>query len=219
MWFVSEEDEQRFGHALLASLLLHVLVLGYVKGVEPLRKLGYSGALSVNFRASAAVDDKRGVVTPPPVTPLAPPTATPAATPAMTQTQTVAPPLPANKPQPIPQTAVSRLVVPQRAAAPERAAENGVRGTRAAASRGPGVVDVLLVIGSDGHPQGIYWDALPALTRAQFEQLEAIIRRQVYASSSGARLTQEIDVFGLLGIGREPAPAAVPAVVETLPPQ
>jgi hypothetical protein len=216
MWFVSEEDEQRFGHALLASLLVHVLVLGYVKGVEPLRKPGYGGALTVNFRASAAVDEKQGVPAPPPVTPLAP-----VATPAMTQTQTLAPPLPASKPQlqPQPSPAASRIGIPQRAASPERAGENGVRGTRAAASRGPGVVDVLLVIGSDGHPQGIYWDALPALTRAQFEQLEAIIRRQVYASSSGARLTQEIDVFALLGIGREPAPAAVPAVVETLPPQ
>ncbi len=216
MWFVSEEDEQRFGHALLASLLLHVLVLGYVKGVEPLRKSGYGGALSVSFRAAAAVDDKRGVVTPPPVTPPPPPSATPA----MAQVQTLAPPLPASKPQPLPQPAASRLVVPQRAAAPERAAESGVRGTRAALSRGPGVVDVLLVIGADGHPQGIHWDALPALTRAQFEQLEAMIRRQVYASSTGARLTQEIDVFGLLGIGREPAPAsAAPPAIETMPAQ
>jgi hypothetical protein len=90
-----------------------------------------------------------------------------------------------------------------------------------ALSRGPGVVDVVLVIGADGHPQGIYWNALPALTRPQFEQLEAMIRRQVYASSTGARLTQEIDVFGLLGIGREPVPAPVapPPAIETAPPQ
>ncbi len=213
MWFVSEEDEQRFGHALLASLLLHVLVLGYVKGVEPLRKSGYGGALTVNFRASAAVDEKQGVATPPPVTPPAPPSATPA----MTQVQTAAPPLPASKPQPLPprESAASRVGVPQRAASPERAAESGVRGTRAVLNRGPGVVDVLLVIGADGHPQGIYWDVLPALTRAQFEQLEAIIRRQVYASSSGARLTQEIDVFGLLGIGRGAAPITPPSAIET----
>ena len=74
---------------------------------------------------------------------------------------------------------------------------------------------MLLIIGADGHPQGIYWTALPALTTAQFEQLEAIIRRQVYASSTGARLTQEIDVFGLLGIGRQALPA-VPAAGEGL---
>ncbi len=217
MWFVSEEDEQRFGHALLASLLLHVLVLGYVKGVEPLRKSGYGGALSVSFRAAATVDDKRGVVTPPPVTPPAPLSATPA----MTQIQTAAPPLAASKPQPLSQPASSRIVAPQRAAAPERAAESGIRGSRTALNRAPGVVDVLLVIGADGHPQGIYWDVLPALTRAQFEQLEAILRRQVYASSTGARLTQEIDVFGLLGIGREPVPAPVapPPAIETMPAQ
>lgn len=218
MWFVSEEDEQRFGHALLASLLFHVLVLGYVKGVEPLRKSGYGGALSVNFRAAASVDDKRDVVTPPPVTP-PPPTS---ATPAMTQAQTLAPPLPASKPQPLPQPAASRIVAPKGSASPERAAESGVRGSRAALNRAPGVVDVLLVIGADGHPQGIYWDVLPALTKPQFEQLEAILRRQVYASSTGARLTQEIDVFGLLGIGREPSaptPTAPPPAIETMPAQ
>ncbi|MBI5110262.1 MAG: hypothetical protein HZA62_16115 [Rhodocyclales bacterium] len=215
MWFVSEEDEQRFGHALLASLLVHLLVLGYVKGVEPLRKPGYGGALTVNFRASAAVDDKQGIATPPPVAVPAPP----AATPAMTQAQTLAPPLPASKPRPQPPPAASRIGMPQRAAAPERAAENGVRGTRVASSRGPGVVDVLLVIGADGHPQGIYWDVLPALTRAQFEQLEGILRRQVYASSTGARLTQEIDVFGLLGIGRAPIPVTPAPTAEGLPAQ
>jgi hypothetical protein len=211
MWFVSEEDEQRFGHALLASLLLHVLVLGYVKGVEPLRKSGYGGALTVNFRASASVDGKPGVVTPPPVTPPAPPSATLA----MTQAQSVPPPLPANKPQPLPPSAASRVGTPQRTSLPERAAESGGRSTRTASSRGPGVVDVLLVIGADGHPKGIHWDALPALTTPQFEQLEAIIRRQVYASSEGARLTQEIDVFGLLGIGRGAAPITPPSPIET----
>jgi hypothetical protein len=135
----------------------------------------------------------------------------------MTQAQSMPPPLPASKPQPLPQPAASPIVAPRGAAAPERAAESGVRGTRAALNRAPGVVDVLLVIGADGHPQGIYWDVLPALTRVQFEQLEAILRRQVYASSTGARLTQEIDVFGLLGIGREPvsAPVAPPPAIET----
>jgi hypothetical protein len=76
----------------------------------------------------------------------------------------------------------------------------------------------MLIIGADGHPQGIYWNALPALTTAQFEQLEAMIRRQVYASSTGARLTQEIDVFDLLGIGRRAA-ALAPVPAEAPPPQ
>jgi hypothetical protein len=60
MWFISQEDEQRFAHALLASLLVHVLVLGYVRGVEPLRTSGSGGALSVSFRAAAAVDRETG---------------------------------------------------------------------------------------------------------------------------------------------------------------
>lgn len=201
MWFISQEDEQRFAHALLASLLVHVLVLGYVKGVEPLRKSGSGGALSVSFRASAAVDEKPGVVAPTPAVEPSPPLLKPA----MTQARISAPPLPSVKPPPLPL---------QRATSPDRALEGGARGIRQAASRGPGVVEVRLVIGTDGHPQGIYWDSLPALTVTQFEQLEAMLRRQVYASTPGARLTQEIDVFALLGIGREPAAVAPPSVTE-----
>lgn len=197
MWFVSQEDEQRFAHALLASLLVHVLVLGYVRGVEPLRKSGSGGALTVSFRTSAAIDEKPGVAAPPPVVEPLPPSLTAA----MTQARIPAPPLPSVKPPPLP---------PQRAAAPDHALESGTRGIRRASNRGPGVVEVRLVIGTDGHPQGIYWDSLPALTTSQFVQLEGMLRRQVYASTPGARLTQEIDVFALLGIGGEPAAAAPP---------
>lgn len=209
MWFVSEEDEQRFGHALLASLLLHVLVLGYGKGVEPLRKPGNGGALTVNFRFSAAVDEKQGVVTPPPV----PTPALPSTTPTISQAKTVVSPRPANKP--LPPSAASRIDAPQRVPSPEHAAESGVRDARAASNRGRRGIVVLLEIGADGHPQAIYWDKLPALTRPQFEQLEAIIRRQVYASTPGARLTQEIDVLDLLGIRRSSAPVEPPSAIET----
>lgn len=204
MWFVSQEDEQRFAHALLASLLVHVLVLGYVRGVEPLRKSGSGGALTVSFRTSALVDEKPGVVAPPPVVKPLPPSLTAA----MTQARIPAPPLPSVKPPPLP---------PQRAAAPDPELESGARGIRQTSNRGPGVVEVRLVIGTDGHPQGIYWDSLPALTTSQFVQLEGMLRRQVYASTPGARLTQEIDVFALLGIGREPA-AAAPSSVTEMPP-
>jgi hypothetical protein len=201
MWFVSEEDEQRFAHALLASLLVHVLVLGYVRGVEPLRTSGSGGALNVSFRAAAADDQKPGAVAPPPAVERSQPLLKPA----MTQARIPAPPLPSVKPPPLP---------PQPAAAPDRALESGARGIRQASNRGPGVVEVRLVIGTDGHPQGIYWDSLPALTVTQFEQLEAMLRRQVYASSPGARLTQEIDVFALLGIGHKPVAAMPPSVTE-----
>jgi hypothetical protein len=207
MWFVSEEDEQRFAHALLASLLVHVLVLGYVKGVEPLRKPGFGGALNVSFRAPAAAERRQ--VTPPL------PDSVPATTTALVQVKVPAPPLAAVKPDPAPVPAVERIGTP-RAAAP--AAEGQGSHGRAATAKGPGVVKVMLIIGADGHPQGIYWNALPALTTAQFEQLEAMIRRQVYASSTGARLTQEIDVFDLLGIGRRAA-ALAPVPAEAPPPQ
>lgn len=204
MWFVSEEDEQRFAHALLASLLAHVLVLGYVKGVEPLRKAGLGGALNVSFRTSAATEPMRAPESPSPAE------ASAASAMALVQARTPAPSLAAPKPKLAlkPTTAAEgRDARPALAAAP-RAAEGLAGRARAASAKGPGIVEAVLIIGADGHPQGIYWTALPALTTAQFEQLEALIRRQVYASSTGARLTQEIDVFGLLGLGRQRPPPA-----------
>jgi|JI10StandDraft_1071094.scaffolds.fasta_scaffold205650_2 hypothetical protein len=209
MWFVSEEDEQRFAHALLASLLAHVLVLGYVRGVEPLRKAGVGGALNVSFRSTAATGQILAQARLP--TPVA-------ATAALVQAQVTAPRLATPKPQPQPAPTVERKGSPESAAAALHSAESFASRVRASSAKGPGVVKVLLIIGADGHPQGIYWTALPALTTEQFEQLEAIIRRQIYASSTGARLTQEIDVFTLLGIGRQASPAA-PAVSEALPAQ
>lgn len=188
MWFVSEEDEQRLAHALLASLLAHVLVLGYVKGVEPLRKAGLGGALNVSFRTSSATELMRAPESPPPTEVSA------ASAMALVQARTPAPSLAAPK--------------PKLALKPTAAAEGLAGRARAASAKGPGIVEAVLIIGADGHPQGIYWTALPALTTAQFEQLEALIRRQVYASSTGARLTQEIDVFGLLGLGRQRPPPA-----------
>ncbi len=209
MWFVSEEDEQRFAHALLASLLAHVLVLGYVKGVEPMRKPGFGGALNVSFRAPAA--ERRQVPVPTPL-----PDSVPATTTALVQVQVPAPPLAAKKQKSIPAPDLERKDA--QATAATTAAEAQSSGGRANSPKGPGVVEVMLIIGADGHPQGIYWKALPALTTAQFEQLEAIIRRQVYATSTRARLTQEIDVFDLLGIGRRAA-APAPVPVEAPPPQ
>ncbi len=208
MWFVSEEDEQRFAHALLASLLVHVLVLGYAKGVEPLRKPGFGGALNVSFRTTAATDRPQVLAPTSLLDPVPPPTR------AMVQANEPAPPL-AAKQRPNPAPAVKRNEAQAVVTTP--AVEGQTSRSRAPTAKGPGVVEVKLIIGADGHPQGIYWNALPALTTAQFEQLEAILRRQVYASSTGARLTQEIDVFDLLGIGRR-ATTRVPDATATDPP-
>jgi len=200
MGFISWEEERRFVHALLASLLVHVLVLGWVKGVEPLRKAGYAGALSVSFRALTSPQS-------PPEVP-APATRRTAAT--MTDAsrrspaRVAAPPHPVAKPVPAARPAQASPTPPSARPAEARSGSAPARTSRA---RAPGVVDVMLIVGADGHPSGIYWDHLPALTNAQFQQLEAIIRRQTYPSTPGARLTQEIDVFALLGIGRA-APAA-----------
>jgi hypothetical protein len=108
MWFVSEEDEQRFAHALLASLLAHVLVLGYVRGVEPLRKAGVGGALNVSFRSTAATGQILAQARLP--TPVA-------ATAALVQAQVTAPRLATPKPQPQPAPTVERKGSPESAAA------------------------------------------------------------------------------------------------------
>lgn len=185
MWFASEEEEDRFAHALLFSLLIHALVLGYVKGVEPLRRNGGGGALTVTLPGPPAER---------------PPVATrqqlvQAAT-LEAPTATSATPLP----QPRPRVAA---VPPAPTPVPPRAnGTSGGGGTRATARRGYGVVDVVMIVGGDGHPQTLIWDSLPALTQPQFDELERLVRRQAYPSSAGARITQEIDVFGLLGIGR-----------------
>lgn len=200
MLFASDEEEQRFAHALLASVLVHVLILGYAKGVEPLRKSGAGGTLHVSFRAVSVVPGPLDAALPP--------------APVSTQA-TLTPPLSqsAIRPPPVAQgvQANSTRPVPARPALPASLDRNQTGPPRASSQRGPGVVDVTMLIGADGHPQTLIWDVLPALTKAQFEQLEAIIKRQAYASTTGARLTQEIDVFGLLGIGRRPS-VAVPAL-------
>lgn len=206
MLFIDNEEEQRFAHALLASILVHVLVLGYVKGVEPLRKSGAGGALLVSFRASPAISGTQNPE-PPPVrsqAEVSPATLRPAPA-----TQ-VRPAVKSVQPAPA-------RVAPQQVSTQPVPSSNATGPVRTSVRRGPGVVDVTLLIGPDGHPQTLVWDQLPALTRAQFEQLEAMIKQQTYASTSGARLTQEVDVFGLLGIGRR-ASSAAPVVQDGVPP-
>lgn len=204
MSFTSWEEERRFTHALLASLLLHVLVLGWVKGVEPLRKAGYAGVLSVSFRALTAPQAPPEV--PAPATPRRAATITDASRRSLARV--AATPQPVAKPVPAAKPMQASPTPPRARPAEARPSSPPARTSRA---RAPGVVDVLLIVGADGHPSGIYWDHLPALTNAQFQQLEAIIRRQTYPSTAGARLTQEIDVFALLGIGRGAPPPAPPS--------
>jgi hypothetical protein len=127
MWFVSEEDEQRFAHALLASLLVHVLVLGYVRGVEPLRKSGVGGALNVSFRATAAAGQKPGGVAPDSGGELSQPLLKPAGDPGADS----APPLK-------PSVAAAAASARARLARSCGGRLPGVSGRRA--SRGPGVV-------------------------------------------------------------------------------
>lgn len=70
--------------------------------------------------------------------------------------------------------------------------------------RGPGEVSVMLVIADDGHPGAIIWGRLPALTNEQLRDLESKLRSRTYAAvSTGATITENVDVFALLGIIRK----------------
>lgn len=187
MWFASDVEEERFAHALLASLVLHVMILGYAKGVIAPRSAGATAVLSVSFRGSLAVgtEPRDQLLVPVP-------------TRATAMTKHAAPAAVATT------LAKAASVVPLERSVRRLEAHGNVAHakTKPVDLRGHGVVDVVMLIGGDGHPQTLIWDALPALTQAQFEQLEHLIRRQVYPSTAGARLTQQVDVFSLLGLGR-----------------
>jgi hypothetical protein len=62
-------------------------------------------------------------------------------------------------------------------------------------------VSVLLVIGSDGQVDRIFWDKLPALTDEQLRRVEAAIRAKSYIA--GQTITEIFDVRGFLRLPRE----------------
>ena len=197
-------DERRFAWALCFSLAAHVLVLSQVKGFDRERRPSAGAAFTVAFipRPDAVeVRHKPRTVTATPATPAV----TAPATTVLLQPKVAKPSAPVPAPKPTPGPAPAGGKPPPDFRASSSGSRNGqVRpdAARRPAGRGAGVVEVLMVIGPDGHPKGIHWDKLPALTDAQLGELESLIRRQVYPSMEGARLTQEIDVFDLLAISR-----------------
>lgn len=198
---MSSAEERRLAWAFCVSLVVHVLVLSHVK-IDRERRSGTGGALTVTLpsppRVSAGSDLSPTGLTVPvaglsAATVLIKPDVERAAAAKPVARQAVVPRY----------VGSDALTVQQQVAArPSQPVKSSVKASSRALDRGPGVVDVLLVIGDDGHPLGIHWDRLPALTNDQLRELEALVRRQVYPSMEGARLTQTIDVFGLLAISR-----------------
>lgn len=210
---MSSADERRLAAALCISLAIHMLVMSQVKGLDRERRLGTGSALTVTLPAPSRAPDGRGKSLARLAQPVA---ALPDSTVRLEPRVEKAPVAKPTPRPPVVPTATGSNVPSSQQQAVTTALDSG-RPSSATPSRAPdrraGVVDVLLVIGHDGHPQGIYWDRLPALTNDQLRELEALIRRQVYPSMDGARLTQAIDVFGLLAISQrapgivgEPAP-------------
>lgn len=210
---MSSAEDRRLATALCVSLVVHVVVMSQVSAIKRERRFDSGGALTVTLPSPLRPADGRDK----PPAELAPPVAAlrdstvrlePRIEKAPVAKSTQRPPV-------APTFAGSNLPTSrqQTAAAPPHSGRSSAATPPRASDPGAGVVDVLLVIGHDGHPRGIHWDRLPALTNDQLRELEAMIRRQTYPSMEGARLTQTIDVFGLLAISRrapgivdEPAP-------------
>lgn len=203
---MSNADERRLAWAFCVSVVIHVLVISQAK-IDRERRLGTGSAFTVTLPSPRVSD---GGDSPParlaaPVAGLSAPTVL---LKSGVERAAVAKPTPRQAVAPKYVGSDELTVQQQVAARPLQPGKSSVKASPRAPDRGPGVVDVLLVIGHDGHPRGIHWDRLPALTNDQLRELEALVRRQVYPSMEGARLTQTIDVFGLLAISRR-APGIV----------
>lgn len=203
---MSNADERRLAWAFCVSLVIHVLVISQVK-IDRERRLGTGSAFTVTLPSPRVPD---GGHSPPArvVAPVAGLSVPSVLLKSDVERAAVVKPTPRQAVAPKYVGSDALTVQQQVAARPSQPGESSVKTSQRAPDRGPGVVDVLLVIGHDGHPRGIHWDRLPALTNDQLRELEALVRRQVYPSMEGARLTQTIDVFGLLAISRR-APSIV----------
>lgn len=210
---MSSADDRRLATALCVSLVVHVFVMSQVSAIKRERRLDSGSALTVTLPSPLRPADGRDK----PPAELAPPVA--ALPDSTVRLEPRVEKVPVAKATPRPRVAPTfagnnvATAQQQTATPPSHSGRSSSAASSRAPDRGSGVVDVLLVIGHDGHPHGIYWDRLPALTNDQLRELEALIRRQAYPSMEGARLTQTIDVFGLLAISRrapgivgEPAP-------------
>ena len=190
---------RRFGRILLASALLHLLVLLTVKFPPKDRSGAGFPVLTVMFKAMTPAPVR--LPEPLPVTQESPP-------PRLLSQDAVAPAARvATKPPQVREPI--KEVKPVVAEAPlPSAAINGtskpVPGRDARTAPATGGVSVLMAIGEDGRVTEILWNRLPALTNEQFKRLENMLRANVYAASmAGTTVTEVVDVRGILGLQPE----------------
>lgn len=154
------QDERRFKHALILSLLLHVLVLAYTKPSMDIARRGDT-ALTVTLTTSAE-------------------TATPEAIDKSDPDAQDVIALPASPNTPPKQT-VKLSAKPERSA--QSSAEQAAAKSGLAMSRGQSKVQALLVIDSLGNVTQIHWKQLPAMTDDELKKIEQRLRQKIYLSN------------------------------------
>jgi hypothetical protein len=185
------EDEKRFQRSLGLSVLLHAMLLLAWKLPPPVWKAADHAVLTVILRgvapmahsadaASEKKPDQSLLVKKEPAPVAIPLPAT------VTATMQVPSPVPAVRPP---------AALP---GSPGRLAPKAAPGRLSAAAPAPVGVPVLLVIGSDGRANQIYWNTLPALTDEQLRRVEAAIRLKTYAP--GQTVQEVFDVRGFFGL-------------------
>ena len=188
-----QDDEKRFQLTLGLSVLLHAVLLLAWKLPPQVWKVADNAVLTVVLRAaspmaqsSQAVEKKQDIAI------LVQKDPAPAAfsVPPKTVVQGAVVP-PATRPQ------------PSLPATPARVAIQPAPGQPSSAPPAPVGVTVLLVVGTEGRVEQIFWNQLPALTDEQLRRVEAVIRDRTYRPRQ--TLSEVVDVRNILKLPQPPA--------------
>jgi hypothetical protein len=181
------DDEKRFQRSLGLSVLLHAMLLLAWKLPPPVWKAADQAVLTVILRGVApmAPGAEVAIEKKPDQSVLVKKEPAPVAIPV---------------PVPAPATVTAPAVRPPAAqpGSPGRLAPRAAPGRLSTAASAPVGVPVLLVIGSDGRVNQIFWNTLPALTDEQLRRVEAAIRLKPYAP--GQTVQEIFDVRGFFGL-------------------
>lgn len=182
-------DEKRFQFSLGLSIVLHAVLLLAWKLPPPVWKAADHAVLTVILRGVVPVAINADVASEkkPDKTVLLKKEPAP-----------VAIPLPAKLPAPVSSPQLPVRAPDAQAGSPGRLATKAAPGRLSAKAPAPVGFPVLLVIGSDGRVNQIYWNTLPALTDEQLRRVEAAIRLKTYAP--GQTVQEVFDVRGFFNL-------------------
>jgi hypothetical protein len=197
------EWDQRFLLALGLSFMLHVLLLSLSLPHKPANRIpGASALTAVLMRAPAAGQTASA-------TPQHSETGTPDEQKALVREQSPVS-IQTRRKETTPQGNSRRIAGathPGEGVSPLRS-EQGPSGKETRTELKPGEVNVIFLVRDDGHVGQILWKRLPAMTYAQLERIEALIRaRKLPGAISGQVRRETINIQALIEEieGRKPA--------------